>query len=199
MKLLTILVVFFSISIGNAQNSHTLVGFDFGFNPDTMYIAPGDTVHFINQGYHSATEIDSVDWANNLDNHNGGFDVGFGAPSSDMWFVINTPGKYYHICGPHAGMGMKGVIYVAIGNSIPEHYNKELNKVSFLGNGQLSVNYKGNSVLNLFDVSGKLISTHQLPSGQNEVTVQTQVEKGVYIFTLGDESNFHVSDKIYID
>ena len=40
-----------------------------------------------------STEIDSVDWANNIDNHNGGFDVGFGAPTSDMGFVINTPGS----------------------------------------------------------------------------------------------------------
>jgi len=68
-------------------------------------MAPADTVHFISQGYHSATEIDSIDWVNNIDNPNGGFDVGFGAPTSDMWFVISTPGKYYYICEPHASMG----------------------------------------------------------------------------------------------
>lgn len=138
----TLLTIFLLLPIiGNAQNSHTLIGFDHGYNPDTLYMAPADTVHFISQGYHSATEIDSIDWVNNIDNPNGGFDVGFGAPTSDMWFVINTPGKYYYICEPHASMGMKGVIYVAVGNTIPEHYSKELNKVASIGNGLLSVNY----------------------------------------------------------
>lgn len=94
---------------------------------------------------------------------------------------------------------MKGVIYVAVGNTIPEHYNKALNKVASIGNGLLSVNYKNNSVLNLYDLSGKLISSHKLPQNQNDITIQTQVQNGVYIFTIGNESNFHVSNKIYID
>ena len=67
------------ISCCNAQTSHTVSAFDFGYSPDTLYINSGDTVHTSIVGYHSFTSIDSLDWVNNTANYNGNFWIGFGA------------------------------------------------------------------------------------------------------------------------
>lgn len=105
--------------LSSAQTTHTLTGTDHYFSPDTLYIEVGDSIELVNIGYHSATEVDSIDWVNNTPTHNGGFYVGFGAPTSDLTFSIDAEGTYYNICVPHAGMAMKSIIIVeSIGTSI---------------------------------------------------------------------------------
>ncbi len=80
------------------------------FSPDEITINAGDIVKFTTGSSHNAVEIDEDTWnsggGNALD---GGFEVGFGKTKE---ITFETPGTYYYVCQPHAGMGMKGKIIV---------------------------------------------------------------------------------------
>lgn len=80
------------------------------FSPDEITINAGDMVKFTTGSSHNAVEIDEDTWnsggSNALD---GGFEVGFGETKE---ITFETPGTYYYVCQPHAGMGMKGKIIV---------------------------------------------------------------------------------------
>ena len=110
-KLLLITVLLSLHSV--AQETFVVTGNDHYFEPDTIYTNVGDTIRLFSNGYHSITELDSLDWVNNTATDNGGFWVGVGSSISDDWFVVSQEGKYYFNCNPHATMGMKGVIYVS--------------------------------------------------------------------------------------
>lgn len=165
----------------NAQNTYQLTGFDHGYDPDTLYMAPGDTVQFTSVGYHSATEIDSIDWVNNVDNHNGGFDVGFGAATADMWFVINTPGTYYYICEVHADMGMKGVIIVDETAGIQEIYASDSFNFYALGNNTYKLQYVDSDRYELYNLNGQLIIEGSLDQINTETILDKHLMNGTYV------------------
>ena len=143
-KLLFTLFLFVT-SIGFGQNTHTLTAYDNYFDPDTLYILAGDTVNFVSLGYHSATEVDSMDWVNNVAQHNGGFYVGQGAPTNDMKFTINTIGVYYNICVPHANMGMKSIIIVGSQTTSLVEQNQLKNTATSFQVGKSACNLLGHS------------------------------------------------------
>ena len=127
------------------QQSHTIMATDHQFDPDTLHIESGDTVRLTSIGYHSTTSVDSTDWADSISNHNGLFWLGFGAPGPAEYFVLNTPGKYYYICDPHASMGMRGLIYVDMAQSMPDHLDPDNFSVFSLGNNQIKLEFYGAS------------------------------------------------------
>ena len=106
-----LVILLFGIN-ATSQQTHIITGNDHFFSPDTAYVAIGDTVKLVSNGYHSITEVDSTDWVNDAATTNGGFWIGLGASTFEDWFVVNQAGKYYFNCNPHADMGMKGVLYV---------------------------------------------------------------------------------------
>ncbi len=165
----------------NAQNTHQLTGFDHGYDPDVLYMAPGDTVQFTSLGYHSATEIDYIDWVNNVDNHNGGFDVGFGAATTDMWFVINTPGTYYYICEPHADMGMKGTIVVDASAQINEIDASGSFNFFALGAGSYKLQYTDSDRYELYNLNGQLIIEDVLDQMNTETIIDNHLLDGAYV------------------
>ena len=80
------------------------------FDPDTLTISVLDTVHFTNLAYHNAIEVDEATYLANGDTPNGGFLFPLGSGTGTH--VFDSPGTYYYVCGPHAVMGMKGMITV---------------------------------------------------------------------------------------
>lgn len=189
---LLVLLPFSAIS----QQSHTVIGFDFGFSPDTLYMSSGDTVHFTNQGYHSMTEIDSTDWANNISNHNGGFWVGFGGQTSDLWFTLNTPGKYYYICDPHAAMGMKGLIYVDFVADVPAHLDQANFNIYY--DGSFRIDYVSAETFALYDLNGKLILTEKISGNEAIIQPPNLLSNGTYIGVFKRGSQILSSKKIAI-
>lgn len=196
-KILLSLVATIALFNLNAQNSYTLLGTDFYFDPDTLYVAPGDTVNFINNGYHSATEIDSVDWVNDVDNHNGGFDVGFGAATSDMWFVINSVGTYYYICGPHASMGMKGVVIVQQGVGLDEKYSEE-NYSVYSQNNNLMLSYVDADLVEIYDLNGKLVLSKRLEAQSTASQFGHNLTTGNYIFRFTEKGQLRANKKQFV-
>lgn len=184
MSRLTSLLVLLQLSLlGMAQNTYSLTGYDTYFVPDTLYIEAGDTIQFTSVGYHSATEVDSIDWVNNTANHNGGFWVGFGASTLDMKFTIDNPGTYYNICQPHASMGMKSIIIVS--PTILKVDTKELkNEEFFFPNPSTrSITIQDSKTIKIYNLTGQLLLQ------RTDLTLSENVDisilpKGEYIVVL---------------
>ena len=138
------------------DNNHTPLWLPtISFDPDTLHIESGDTVRLTSIGYHSTTSVDSTDWADSISNHNGLFWLGFGAPGPAEYFVLNTPGKYYYICDPHASMGMRGLIYVDMAQSMPDHLDPDNFSVFSLGNNQIKLEFYGASKVEIYTITGQ--------------------------------------------
>lgn len=175
------ILVLFSI-IGTAQNTHILTGNDTYFVPDTLYIEAGDTISFISNGYHSATEVDSLDWVNNTANHNGGFYVGFGAPTSLMKFTIDSEGTYYNICSPHAGMGMKSIIIVTAALEIEDtERNKET--IIYPNPSNHSISVHNSQSIQIFNLAGQLVLNKTNLSLSEQIDI-SELPKGQYVVVL---------------
>ena len=74
------------------------------FNPDIIYIQPGDTVQWTNMTSHTSTSIDGLipegatPWNGQL--------------GENLQVTLTVPGIYGYYCIPHIGFGMMGVIVV---------------------------------------------------------------------------------------
>lgn len=117
MKKFLLLALFVSgFSIAKAQTTHNVGTSGFTFNPDTLNITAGDSVHFTLSSIHNALEVSQATWSANGGTSNGGFSIPFGGGG----FRFNTAGTYYYVCTNHVTMGMKGVIIVTGGVGIED-------------------------------------------------------------------------------
>jgi plastocyanin len=78
---------------------------DFVFAPESLEVAVGDTVTWVNQGAsrHTSTsgEIGAPD---------GKWDSGVLPSGGSFAYVFTVAGNYHNYCQPHVSMGMKGVV-----------------------------------------------------------------------------------------
>ena len=74
------------------------------FNPDIIYVQPGDTVKFINMTSHDAKSVEGL-----IPVGAQPFDSGLG---NNLTLQLDTEGVYGYVCVPHIGFGMVGVIVV---------------------------------------------------------------------------------------
>lgn len=88
-----------------AGHNHQVAMQDNQFAPDSLEVAVGDTVTWLNQGtnQHTATsgEVGAPD---------GKWDSGALSSGGSFAHVFTTAGNYHYYCQFHASMGMKGVI-----------------------------------------------------------------------------------------
>jgi len=82
------------------------------FNPDIIYIQPGDTVQWTNMTSHTSTSIDGLipDGATPWN----------GALGENLQVTLTVPGIYGYYCIPHIGFGMMGVIVVGKPTNLDE-------------------------------------------------------------------------------
>ncbi len=199
MKTLLSILLILSVGFVSAQQNHIVYAYDHYFSPDTLYMNTGDTVTLVNQGYHSMTEVDSADWVTNTATHNGGFWVGFGASTSNMYFVINQPGKYYYICLPHASMGMKGVIYVAGTTGIKDLTNEDSFSVAYLGDGNLKLGYQNADEITLYNSLGQNVITSSLSVNGNSDVVKVSLLTGTYFAVFKKSGKPLSSKKVFVN
>ena len=117
MRILYTVALFVAAFSLSAQTSHTLTTQGFTFNPDNLTINLGDTIHLTLGASHTCTEVDEATWNANGTTSNGGFDYPGPVVQS---FVLATPGTYWYVCQPHAGIGMKGIINVTNSTGVEE-------------------------------------------------------------------------------
>ncbi len=181
LNLIAIICIAFSLK---AQVNHNLIGYDFYFSPDTLYMQAGDTVRFSSSGYHSATEVNYADWIADTTNAIG-FDVGFGAPTFAMWFVVNTVGTHYYNCRPHASMGMKGVIIVNPSTGIQETVNQNKSLAANVTANKLTVWNKEIKTISLIDYTGKKVfESNKVSQTEKQEFDIPEITKGIYIVSV---------------
>lgn len=89
------------------------------YNPDIIYIAPGDTVGFTNMTSHNVVSYVVPEGAE-------GFGEKGKLPGGSFSVTLEKEGIYGYVCEPHIGFGMVGVIVV--GNASQETKDAALKK-----------------------------------------------------------------------
>lgn len=74
------------------------------FNPDVIYVQPGDTISFVNMTSHDAKTVEGL-----IPEGAEHFDSGIG---NNITVKFDIEGIYGYVCVPHIGFGMVGVIVV---------------------------------------------------------------------------------------
>ncbi len=106
-----VLLVLLGIAAPRAYaTTHTVTTPGFSFSPAALTVNVGDTVVFAIDPAHNVVEVSQTTWNNNGNTSNGGFTLPFGGGT----LVMGTLGTYYYVCAPHASMGMKATITVAL-------------------------------------------------------------------------------------
>lgn len=166
-----------------AQTSHIITTFNFGFAPENLTIAAGDTVFVETQNFHTATEVSEADWQMNNATSNGGFWVGSGSSTGNDWFVLNEPGMYYYICIPHASMGMKGTINVTdptVGIENTAATNSFL--ISPQGNGNYLLNFDDCDEFSVITTTGKKMYSKALSNAEKQTEISlSELPEGIYL------------------
>ena len=182
----------------NAQQLYVVTATDFAFSPDTLNLTIGDTVVINSVGYHSMTQVDSLDWENNVATSNGGFWVGFMSPTNTDTFVVNTLGTFYYNCNPHATMGMKGIINVSSLTGVQQLENTNSFAIVNKSNGVLALSYKAADEFALYDITGKLVYQTALSNTENTTSVVVNAPKGIYVGVFKSKTTTLFSQKIVI-
>ncbi len=99
----------------SAQEIHVINAEARIFNPDVIYVQPGDNVRFVNMTSHDAVSINQVPLPNDevfegmLPEGTEGWKSRMG---DDFTLQLDVEGVYPYVCIPHIGFGMVGVIVV---------------------------------------------------------------------------------------
>lgn len=89
---------------------------NFTWNPEVLTVAAGTPITVTVTGNHHMREVSEATWNNDQNTSNGGFDFAGGTNT----LVLDVPGTYWYVCVPHVTSGMKGIIIVEGGNTVPE-------------------------------------------------------------------------------
>ena len=191
---------------------HTVNAGNFFFDPDTLFIAVGDTVQWINtEGFHNVNADISTLTGESFNNPES-----FASdPTSDailLTRVFTVPGVYNYDCavGNHAEMGMVGTLVV--GNDVVTSVeNTPLDKIQSFkafynsANGQILVEYgldKGASKtsVSLHDLNGRILHQEKFNSvlGYNTYSINlTRLPAGHYFVRLFVDGSV-ATRKVYI-
>jgi len=132
------------------------------FSPDEVTVQPGDTVNFNIGTFHNVVEVSEETWNAGDTTSNGGFRLPYGGGE----IVLADVGTYYYVCQPHASVGMKGIINVAIPTVIPDTESAEKTAFSIYPNPAsdmliltFSIQNSTRVSVELIDISGRTISS----------------------------------------
>ena len=82
------------------------------FNPDILYVKPGDTISFVNMASHDSVSVDGFipegaqPWKSGIGNN--------------LSIKLDVEGTYLYVCVPHLGFGMVGIIVVGEAKDIDD-------------------------------------------------------------------------------
>ena len=113
-SLFTVLFLLVSVQ-ASAQQIHVINAEARIFNPDVIYIQPGDNVKFVNMTSHDTVSINKVPlpdgqvFSGMLPEGAEGWKSGMG---NNITFQLDMEGVYPYVCIPHIGFGMVGVVVV---------------------------------------------------------------------------------------
>lgn len=199
------LLSFFLLSIAftGFSATWTIVNEGLTFSPANVEIELGDDVVFELGAIHNAIEVSQQTWeANGNTPLPGGFAVGFGGGTVSAEQL--TAGSHYYVCGPHASLGMKGIIVVQNTTGIPVNPLKA--SVSIYPNPSqgkfqldlVDAQFTDNYTLEIYDARGQKIFASSQGHQQTSINVDLSTyPSGTYFIKLF-EGNIIINRKILI-
>jgi plastocyanin len=112
LRTLTLIGLAAALSV-SAQTTHELVGFDFEFDPPVIDAEQGDSLHIVlSPTTHTFTQVSEETWNANGNTPIGLINIGPGV--GEVTIALDASGTLFYVCSPHAAMGMKGIVNVAL-------------------------------------------------------------------------------------
>lgn len=99
-------------AVATESTTHTVNAQARIFKPDTIYINPGDVVHWVNMTSHNTVSVEGLipegaeSWRSGL--------------GENLKIQLDVEGIYAYVCEPHIGFGMVGVIVVGKPSNLEE-------------------------------------------------------------------------------
>ncbi len=197
MKKINLLLISILLSINVIATNYTIINSGVTFSPAAIDINLGDTVEFSIASIHNVIEVSQPTWESNGNTPlMGGFTLPYGGGE----LIIATAGIHYYVCGPHASMGMKGIINVMdnIGISkIKANNNFDIRLFPVPLNNFLNVVFtlpeNIPDKIQLVDITGRIVYSEDYHSiaGENSISINfSALKPGYYnfVFFLGNES-----------
>ncbi len=193
---LTLLAIAAFAGIQAASYTITTVGNT--YSPATLTVNVGDVVTLVTTPNHPTSQVSQSTWAAN---GTATLTGGWGTKTSAYTFTASTPGDIYYVCDFHVGMGMKGMITVALTNGLAQNSLNIQNAVVFPNpaNEKLTVSLNSSKVITasfkLYSLEGKLaavLSANQaLNTGENtvELLLPAGLSNGNYVLEISSDSN----------
>lgn len=202
MKILSTALFLCAFIHSSAQTVHELVMNGEQFVPDTLYLAPGDSIHLLfDTTGHSMVQVPYESWAAGVPDPLIGFSMGEGTPNpGDIFeFAIDSLGTFYYLCMQHPN-DEKGVIVVSDEfTAIHEHHLPGF-KVYPQPASEVIV-IKGEVpyvTIRIDDQQGRPIRTFAKAGSEARVDI-TEFPPGIYFVTLLDETEKPVArEKVMI-
>ncbi len=187
-----VLFILASLSVYVASATTVTIGNSgFTFTPDSVSIHVGDTVRFQVASIHKPVEVSQSTW-----NASSASPItGFSLPNGGGIVAGLTVGIHYYVCQPHAGMGMKGRIFVtpATGLASVVAASPQLNIYPNPSNGKFNVQYQNASnstvevTLDVFNILGdKVYSSNDLKGQQVSQIDLSTAPAGIYFVKIYD-------------
>jgi plastocyanin len=180
-----------------AQTTHTIRGLDFYYLPDTLWMQPGDSVHFQTAGIHDMVQTDSAYWAIGQAIGNGGFHTTIGA---DTTFVIDTAGTYYFVCSPHGIVGMRGVLIVdgTLGLEHVANGHDRLRLYPVPATDHLYVLVNDAAIASIMDIHGRSVGAFlSMDIGWNRIDI-SRLDPGQYVVLLRRSNGTQVTGRFSV-
>lgn len=173
-----------SLTVFSAKKEVTNVGF--AFSPASLSIESGDNVTFVIENMHNVIEVSQVTWnAGGNTALPGGFTLPFGG--GELLPAQLPVGTHYYVCGPHADLGMKGIIIVGTATGIEVLPGQA--DISIFPNPAFDFirvkagNDFSGTQYSILDQHGIQMFSGKLESELTSVNI-SQLKNGVYLFQL---------------
>jgi plastocyanin len=109
-----------AMAIHAQSTTHDLIVTDFEFSPAVIQAVQGDSLRIIPlDSGHTFTQVDEVTWNANGNTPSGLFQ--FDPLLDTVTVELTGSGTIFYVCSPHAELGMKGLVSVAIASGIHDH------------------------------------------------------------------------------
>lgn len=121
MRNITLFACFALAGVSYAQTTHQLVVSNFEFSPSVINAVQGDSLRIIAEDNgHTFNQVSEETWLANGTIPSGLFQFNVLLDSLPITVELSGSGTIYYVCTPHAAMGMKGLINVALASGIDD-------------------------------------------------------------------------------
>ncbi len=190
---ITAFLLTFAIT-AQAQTTYELTNMGTTFDPPSINMVAGDSIHLVLPQPHTCTQVDEGTWMNNENTPNGGFNF----PSGEQTFVLDVPGTYFYVCTPHANMGMKGQFIVSINMDVQERPNEEIGQLYPDPASQYVTlaGIKAGSSVVVYDLKGQIAL--QTTVSSSSIMDVSGLNAGTYVVLVQDEQGKAILRKHFV-